>query len=199
MLFAIAIVISLFFLVQISCLFWVLAEVENGKLQWLFKKKRQQEQERESWPKVSLLLAARNEEELITRSLESIAALDYPQEKLQILIGDDDSSDRTKEIVEDFIRDNDNFNLLEVKENLGKARGKANVLAHLAHEANGEFYFITDVDVKLPATWIKGMLQDLSEDVGIASGISMCERGNLFASLQSIDLASFYGLYQSFC
>ena len=46
------------------------------------------------------------------------------------------------------------FRLYSIDKTVGKGRGKANVLGQLAHHATGEFYFITDVDVKLPANWI---------------------------------------------
>ncbi|MFY0645150.1 MAG: glycosyltransferase [Bacteroidia bacterium] len=198
MLIAVALIVSLFFLVQISCLFWILAEKQNEKLVWLLKTKKSELDSSKEWPKVSLFLAARNEEKLIMRSLEAISLLDYPKDKLEVLIGNDDSTDKTKELVLDFISDRENFKLIDIKHNLGKGRGKANVLAHLAHEASGEFYFITDVDVQLPPSWIKGMLSNLNEEVGIASGMTMCERGSWFADMQSIDWLHFMGYIKAF-
>jgi poly-beta-1,6-N-acetyl-D-glucosamine synthase len=55
-----------------------------------------------SEPVVTLLIAAYNEENYIRRKLENSLALDYPAEKLQILVVADGSSDRTAEIVESF-------------------------------------------------------------------------------------------------
>ncbi len=150
-------------------------------------------------PRVSLLLAARNEEKLILRSLEAIDALDYPRELLEVLIGNDNSSDRTAELVEAFIADKPNFRLIHVKDNMGKGRGKANVLAHLAHEAHGTFFFITDVDVKLPGNWINALLAQFCDDIGIVSGTTTCEpTPRLFAQFQSVDWLHFMGYIQSF-
>ncbi len=151
-----------------------------------------------NFPKVSLLLAARNEEALIIRSLDSIADLDYPPDKLQVLIGDDNSSDRTNELVREYIAGKKNFSLIQVTENLGRARGKGNVLAHLARLATGEFFFITDVDVQLPNGWIKGLLKGFKETTGIVSGTTMCARGSLFATMQSIDWIHFMGYIKAF-
>jgi cellulose synthase/poly-beta-1,6-N-acetylglucosamine synthase-like glycosyltransferase len=53
-------------------------------------------------PSVTLLIAAYNEENAIAEKLENTLALDYPREKLQILIAADGSSDRTVEIVQSF-------------------------------------------------------------------------------------------------
>ena len=151
-------------------------------------------------PKVSLLLAARNEEALIMRSLKAIEALDYPKDKIEVLIGNDSSTDRTEELVNTFIQDKDSYKLFQIDKNLGKARGKANVLAHLAKQASGEFYFITDVDVKLPQGWIKSLLQQFeTPEVGIVSGTSTCEPNtSFFSTLQSIDWLHFMGYIQSF-
>lgn len=154
--------------------------------------------EQKTFPKVSILLAARNEEELIIRSLQSIDRLNYPKESVEILIGDDSSTDSTFSLIEDFIRDKPEFKLYQITEMVGKGRGKANVLSQLAHHANGEFYFITDVDVSLPSNWILSLLQEFEEKVGIVSGTTKCERGGLFATLQGIDWLHFMGYIKAF-
>lgn len=46
-------------------------------------------------PTVSIVVAARNEEDAIHRCLESLASLDYPNDKLEVLLVDDQSTDRT--------------------------------------------------------------------------------------------------------
>jgi biofilm PGA synthesis N-glycosyltransferase PgaC len=53
-------------------------------------------------PSVTLLIAAYNEERVIAAKLENCLALDYPPERLQILIAADGSNDRTMEIVESY-------------------------------------------------------------------------------------------------
>lgn len=155
---------------------------------------------RKAFPKVSLLLAARNEEKLILRSLQAINALNYPKDKLEILVGNDASTDKTSELVSGFIQDKPWFKLHQITETIGKGRGKANVLGQLAHNATGEYYFITDVDVKLPRNWILALLQELesSPKVGIVSGTTKCERRGLFATLQGMDWLHFMGYIKAF-
>jgi glycosyltransferase involved in cell wall biosynthesis len=51
-------------------------------------------------PPVSIILAVRNEEEHLDRCLESLVALDYPADKIEILLVDGLSSDRTIEIID---------------------------------------------------------------------------------------------------
>lgn len=153
---------------------------------------------RRVFPKVSILLAARNEEELIIRNLTAMEQLNYPSDKLEILIGNDASTDNTSQLAADFIKDKPQFQLYEIDKTVGKGRGKANVLGQLAHRASGEFYFITDVDVKLPQNWVLALLQEFTEKVGIVSGTTKCERGGLFATLQGIDWLHFMGYIKAF-
>jgi cellulose synthase/poly-beta-1,6-N-acetylglucosamine synthase-like glycosyltransferase len=53
-------------------------------------------------PSLTLLIAAYNEEEVIAAKLENSLALDYPRDRLQILVTADGSSDRTPDIVKQF-------------------------------------------------------------------------------------------------
>lgn len=53
-------------------------------------------------PKVTLLIAAHNEQNVIASKLENAFALSYPKEKLQIIVAADGSDDRTVEIVKGF-------------------------------------------------------------------------------------------------
>jgi cellulose synthase/poly-beta-1,6-N-acetylglucosamine synthase-like glycosyltransferase len=53
-------------------------------------------------PKVTLLIAAYNEQDVIASKLENTFALDYPRENLQIIVAADGSDDQTAEIVKSF-------------------------------------------------------------------------------------------------
>ena len=52
----------------------------------------------EEWPRVSLIIAAHNEEAVLKEKLDNSLALDYPREKLQIIVASDGSTDATEEI-----------------------------------------------------------------------------------------------------
>lgn len=56
------------------------------------------------WPPVTLLVPAHNEEGVIADALTSIFALDYPSDKIQVIVINDRSTDRTGEIVERFVQ-----------------------------------------------------------------------------------------------
>ncbi|HUW32738.1 MAG TPA: glycosyltransferase [Planctomycetota bacterium] len=54
------------------------------------------------WPAVSMIIPAYNEAEIIREKLENCLALDYPREKLEIIVASDGSSDGTTEIVREY-------------------------------------------------------------------------------------------------
>jgi cellulose synthase/poly-beta-1,6-N-acetylglucosamine synthase-like glycosyltransferase len=137
--------------------------------------------------RVSILIAARNEEANILACLAAVAQLDWPAGHLEVWIGNDHSEDRTGELVTAFIRDKPHFQLLDVTGRVGTARGKANVLAQLAMRATGEYLFFTDADVQVPPTWIKSMLAAWKRHVGLVNGVTLVAGEGLAARLQAIE------------
>lgn len=126
-------------------------------------------------PKVSVLVAARNEEQNIRRCIHALLNLNYPKDKLDIRIGDDSSEDNTLQEARHAAKGNPLINIIEISENLGNARGKANVLAQLVKEARGDIFFITDADIAVNKNWITGMLHGLRPGVGIVNGVTAVE------------------------
>ncbi len=147
-----------------------------------------------SSPFVSILVAVRDEEKCILSCLKSIASVSWPADKFEVLIGNDGSTDNTKKIVLDFIKNNPNFYLIDITKTIGKAKGKANVLAILAQEAKGAFFFFTDADIKVPQTWIQSMLANYNEKVGIISGVTITRGNTFFHYYQSIDWIYAFGM-----
>ncbi|GAB3511935.1 hypothetical protein GCM10027341_52060 [Spirosoma knui] len=138
-------------------------------------------------PVVSILIAARNEEANILACLRAVAQLDYPPEAMDILVGNDNSTDRTHDLVAEFIADKPNFRLFDITEPLNLLTGKANVLAQLAHEARGEYLFFTDADTQVLPTWIRGMNQHFLPNMGVVTGVTSTRGLRPFDKLQAID------------
>ncbi|MDB5261160.1 MAG: family 2 glycosyl transferase, partial [Adhaeribacter sp.] len=148
-------------------------------------------------PYVSILIAVRNEAQNIIKCLEAIGKLNYPANKIEILLGDDASTDNTYEIIGQYIRHKPFYRCIRIKENLGQARGKANVLAHLTRVATSDYYFITDADIQVPETWVRDMLAGTrSKKKGIVTGITTISGHRLFQELQALDWINALGLMQ---
>ncbi|OON67082.1 glycosyltransferase [Hymenobacter sp. CRA2] len=139
-------------------------------------------------PRVSILIAARNEEAAIGRCLRSVRALRYPPECLEVLLGDDASSDRTAAVAAEAMAGfAGSFRIIPITDTLGAARGKANVLAHLARAATTEYFLITDADISLPATWVQGLVGHLRPGMATVTGLTVVSGPRLFDRVQGLD------------
>jgi len=119
----------------------------------------------EYFPKVSLLLAARNEEELVSQKIENSLALDYPENQLELLIGSDASEDRTVEIVRN-LRD-PRVRLFDYRER----HGKLGVLLNLLPEAEGEIVLLSDTNTFLEPEALRKMVRHFQDPcVGVVCG-----------------------------
>ena len=140
-------------------------------------------------PQITIWIAARNEEDNILNCLQSIAQLNYPKEKLQILIGNDQSEDNTKLIVENYIKDRNEFQLIDIQNIINNQRGKANVLANLYEYSTGKYFLICDADVTVNPEWVNGMIFNFEHDskIGHQVGITSIKSTKLWHHFQSID------------
>lgn len=140
-----------------------------------------------SYPKVSVIVAARNEECNIQDCILALTNQDYPEDLYNIWIGDDNSIDDTASIVQNMRNIFSQIHLLRVKEKISNLIGKANVLAQLAHKADGEILLITDADVRVSSTWIKFMVSQFTPDISLISGTVALNGESTFALLQNAD------------
>ena len=147
-----------------------------------------------AYPLISILVAARNEEKTIEACLSRLISIDYPADKMEILVGNDRSEDRTLQIAGTLAEKDSRIKLLDIKSNLGLARGKANVLAHLAKKARGQLFFITDADTRVPEQWVKNLLYGLHNNVGIISGVTVVIGKGLWAQLQNMEWLNALGM-----
>ncbi|WP_111671472.1 glycosyltransferase [Algoriphagus litoralis] len=148
-------------------------------------------------PKVSVLVAARNEEVHILNLLQSLSDLDYPPELLQVLLADDQSEDRTAQIIREWVQNEGNRTLVSIGSIEGTknpTNGKANALAILGHQATGDYFFFTDADCEVPATWIREGVKCFEGGTGLVIGITQVRSRGFFEQMQEIDWWNTLGL-----
>jgi len=97
-----------------------------------------------TFPMVSILVPARNEERNIARCVQSLLALDYPS--FEVLVLDDQSIDNTRAILENLSHTHSKLKVLDGDPPLGSQVGKNWACSQLAREARGELLFFTDAD-----------------------------------------------------
>ncbi|WP_426492450.1 glycosyltransferase [Hymenobacter sp. 102] len=148
-------------------------------------------------PRVSILIAARNEEAALGRCLQAIRTLQYPPELVEVLLGNDGSTDATASVAAAaMVGYAGSFRIISIAEALGTARGKANVLAHLARAATTDFFCITDADIAVPPTWLTGLLAHTGPGIGSVTGLTLVTGPRLFHRLQGLDWLMSLGLVQ---
>ncbi len=142
-------------------------------------------------PAVSILIAARNEEKYLPICLESLENQRYPQDKLQVILINDRSTDHTRDIFLSFCNRLDNFQLLDISEDRDGLKGKMNALAQALDRANGEIILITDADCRVPRDWVSNFCVYFTENVGLAGSLTLLKRTNdkesMFDRVQTLD------------
>ncbi|MFA0338933.1 glycosyltransferase family 2 protein [Vibrio breoganii] len=116
-------------------------------------------QDRSDWPKVSIIIPARNEAENITGSLGSVLEQDYPTDKLEIIVIDDFSEDATKDIAESLMAKSE-FSAQCIQ---GRALpkgwlGKSNACMWGATHASGDYLFFIDADTHSSPHMLKSVI-----------------------------------------
>jgi cellulose synthase/poly-beta-1,6-N-acetylglucosamine synthase-like glycosyltransferase len=127
----------------------------------------------ESSPTVSILIAARNEEENLPRCLEALLANDYPRERLEILAIDDRSTDGTRRIAEEFARRAGNLRIIPLDRRLDGMSGKASAICQGMDHARGEIILITDADCVPSTRWVRSMVAGFTPEVGMVGGFTV--------------------------
>ena len=113
-------------------------------------------------PTVTLMIVAHNEEKVIKHKLENAISLDYPKEKIKILVSSDNSTDKTNDIVKEFMKVNvdRDITLYEVKER----RGKTNAQNEAKKLVNSEILVMTDANAILDKDAIKEIVSSFTDD-----------------------------------
>lgn len=97
-----------------------------------------------TWPRISVLVPARNEEENIGRCVSDLLAQDYPD--YQLIVLDDNSTDRTLDILQEFARKDPRLKIIKGKPLPDDWLGKHWACQQLSEEADGELYLFIDAD-----------------------------------------------------
>lgn len=154
------ILIFLFFF-SVLTLGWVLF----GYYIWLFllsilRKKTPALTDLKEYPPISLIVTLYNEEDFIQRKIENIKNLDYPEDKLQVILVDANSSDKTKEKAEEMKAPN--MELINAS-----IPGKINQLNLGLKHARGEIIFVSDADGLMSRNSIKEALKEFNRSSDI--------------------------------
>lgn len=153
------------------------------------------------WPYISVLVPARNEEGNIPVVLDSLLAQDYPAEHMEILIGNDRSTDGTSAVARRYADRYSHIKVIEITDDLPGQRGKQNVLAQLAHHADARtvYCLVTDADIRVPPSWARTLVRGFaSAQTALVSGPTVVEGTGWFGRLQAQDWRYGLGTFQAY-
>lgn len=120
-------------------------------------------------PTVTVMVVAHNEEKVILDKLNNILNLEYPSEKIKFIIASDNSTDKTNEIVRNFIKENEDFkiSLYEVK----MRKGKTNAQNEAQKTVTTDYLVMTDANSMLEKNSVKELMAAFtSDDIAYVSG-----------------------------
>ena len=123
-------------------------------------------------PTLTLLIAAYNEEKIITEKLENSLSLDYPRNHLQIIVADDGSTDETANIVRSFY--NRGVQLISYPQR----RGKLSAINNAMQKVHSEIVLFSDADNFYQLDAVREIVKPFSNStVGAVSGGSILRFG----------------------
>src|ERR1700723_1331928 len=108
-------------------------------------------------PAISVIIPAHNEEKGIRNKLSNLLSVDYPKDKLEILVGSDGSSDRTEAIVEEFAESG--VRLVKSRERIGKSA----IQNELVTRFSGAILVFTDADCLLTPDALGLIVQNFAD------------------------------------
>ena len=141
---------------------------------------------------VSVVVAARNEEKNIQRCIRSLVNQTFSKNDFEVIVVDDNSSDKTREVVADLARSDSRIRLLQLptsKEN--EVGRKPQAIALGIQNAKGEVIATTDADCVVPQAWLENMLKRLTQDTAFIAGPVLEKDGpSLLSKLESLEFMS---------
>lgn len=144
---------ALIYFTVFMSVFWFVIFFENrGKIMKIPKPPR-------ILPSISLLIPAYNEEKRIAQTLDSVLEQNYPPRKVEIIVIDDASTDRTVDVVKGYARKHPNIRLLRHRKNRKKAYALNTGLKHV----NTDLVGFLDSDSVLERDSLRSMVGYLSD------------------------------------
>jgi cellulose synthase/poly-beta-1,6-N-acetylglucosamine synthase-like glycosyltransferase len=148
--------------------------------------------------KVTILIAARNEEARINYTIDDILGQDYPKDLTEIIIVDDHSTDRTADIVRSYA--GRGVKLLQLNEDKPLNSYKKKAIARAIGLSTGDLMVATDADCRMGNKWLSSIVSyfETGHPVMISSPVAYFEERGLFEYMQTLEFAYLIGIGASF-
>lgn len=143
---------------------------------------------------VSVLIAARNEEDKLDKTIRDILAQNYPRELLELIIVDDHSTDRTAEIISSYSAEG--VILIKLNEDQPLNSYKKKAITEAITISKGELMVATDADCRMGPQWLANVVSCYQENnfKMISSPVAYFEEKSVFEEMQTLEFLYLIGL-----
>jgi len=153
-------------------------------------------------PFVSIMVPAHNEGVVISRTVESLLAFDYPQERYEIIVINDHSSDNSAELLAGIQDRNPGRNLIVINtDSAAGGRGKSNALNIGYSRSRGELLAIYDADNTPERPALRYLVAEITNDPSLGAVIGKFRTRNrdvnLLTRFINIETLSFQWMAQA--
>lgn len=144
--------------------------------------------------KVSVIIAARNEEANIDKTISDILLQDYPAELFQLIIVDDHSTDRTADIVQSYA--SRGVKLIRLNEGKGLNSYKKKAISEAIKCSDAELIVSSDADCRMGPRWLSTIvnLYESGDYNLISAPVAYFQERNSFERAQSFEFSFLIGL-----
>lgn len=148
--------------------------------------------------KVTVMIAARNEEERIRYTIDDLLAQDYPKHLTEIIMVDDHSTDKTAQIIRSY--EDRGIKLLQLNEDKPLNSYKKKAIARAIDLSTGTLMVATDADCRMGPRWLSTIVDyyETNNPVMISSPVAYFEERGLFEYLQTLEFSYLIGIGASF-
>jgi cellulose synthase/poly-beta-1,6-N-acetylglucosamine synthase-like glycosyltransferase len=130
---------------------------------------------KEELPFVSVILASYNEEKNIEQKIISTLKTNYPKDKIEFLIGSDNSDDNTNSIIKKYSESDLRIKFIDFKQRNGKIK----IINDLTQKAQGEILILTDTKIFFNEKTIYNLVKHFkNNDINIVGGIPENQKSN---------------------
>lgn len=155
-----------------------------------------------NYPFVSILVPAHNEGMVIGKTVESLLGLDYPIDKMELIVINDNSSDDSKDILQNIKNRHRQYNFTIINtDNITGGKGKSNALNIGYQISRGDFIAIYDADNTPEKTALRYLIQTIVNDNSLGAVIGKFrtrnKHKNILTKFINIETLSFQWIAQA--
>ncbi len=137
-------------------------------------------------PEITIAIPAFNEEKTLSKTLDSLRALNYPQNHLKVIVVDDGSVDRTAAIAYTYQQKYSQFHLRVLRT---KNQGKSKAINTALAQTTTPFFALLDADTRVSAGALSALVQEIfdTQAAAVISVVKVDNPQNMYERLQHVE------------